>query len=80
MINSKYMQLKARRWHPSRYFKQGPSLPQIDNEVYTFLDVRCPECMPTTSHAVNLDCHTCDGVGEVDLERARKFIYGTDKH
>ncbi len=79
MIRSKYMQLKAKRWHPpSRDFKRGPSLPQIDNDVYAFLDVRCPECMPTTSHQTDFSCRTCKGTGEVDLETARKFIFDSE--
>ena len=81
MIRSKYIQLldKGRRWHrPNKDYKRGPSLPQIDNDVYAFLDVRCPEYMPTTSHQTDFSCRTCKGTGEVDLETARKFIFDSE--
>jgi len=82
MIRSKYMQLKAKRWrhtewHPYKNLR-GQSLPQIDNDVYAFLDVRCPACMPTTSHQTDFSCRTCKGTGEVDLETARKFIFDSE--
>jgi hypothetical protein len=40
--------------------------------------IRCPECRPTTSHAINPDCQLCSGAGETAINVARGYILGEE--